>query len=128
VLVLAAQNAVPHAELGVATSGVTFFRTIGAAFGTAIFGAILANIIGANLRSSLGNVKLPAGLHLADLTPQLLRALSPPVRHAFGAAYAHSLDVVFLVAVPIAAIAFALSWLLPELTLRHSTHGAASTH
>jgi EmrB/QacA subfamily drug resistance transporter len=128
VLVLAAQNAVPHGELGVATSGVTFFRTIGAAFGTAIFGAILANIIGANLRSSLGNVKLPAGLHLADLTPQLLRALSPPVRHAFGAAYAHSLDVVFLVAVPIAAIAFALSWLLPELTLRHSTHGAASTH
>ena len=74
------------------------------------------------------NVKLPAGLRLADLTPQLLRTLPIPIRHAFGTAYAHSLDIVFLVAVPIAAIAFALSWLLPELTLRHTTHGAASTH
>jgi len=33
-------------------------------------------------------------------------------------AYAHSLQTVFLVAVPIAAIAFLLTWLLPEVTLR----------
>ncbi len=128
VLVLAAQNAVPHSELGVATSGTTFFRTIGAAFGTAIFGAILANIIGGNLQSALGGVSLPAGLHLADLTPKVLKTLPPPVHHAFVAAYAHSLDVVFLVAVPVAAVAFGLSWLLPEIALRHSTHGAPSSH
>jgi len=128
VLVLAAQNAVPHSELGVATSGTTFFRTIGAAFGTAIFGAILANIIDGNLVSALGGMALPAGLHLADLTPQALQTLPSPVRHAFIAAYAHSLDIVFLVAVPVAALNFGLSWLLPEITLRHTTHGAPSAH
>ena len=128
VLLLAAQNAVPHSELGVTTSGITFFRTIGAAFGTAIFGAILANIIDNNLTAALGGVALPHGLHLASLTPQLLRTLPTPVHHAFVVAYAHSLDIVFLVAVPIAAVAFGLSWLLPEISLRHSTHGAPSSH
>ncbi|WP_322751189.1 MULTISPECIES: hypothetical protein [unclassified Frankia] len=29
--------------------------------------------------------------------------------------------LVFLVAVPIALVAFALSWLLPEIRLRHTT-------
>ena len=49
VLVIAVQNAVPHSELGVATSGATFFRSIGGSFGTAIFGAIFANVLTGNL-------------------------------------------------------------------------------
>ena len=49
VLVIIVQNAVPHSELGVATSGATFFRSIGGSFGTAIFGAIFANVLVGNL-------------------------------------------------------------------------------
>ena len=45
VLVVAVQNAVPYEELGTATSGNTFFRMIGGCFGTAIFGAIYANLV-----------------------------------------------------------------------------------
>ena len=45
VLVIIVQNAVPHSELGVATSAATFFRSIGGSFGTAIFGAIFANVV-----------------------------------------------------------------------------------
>ena len=45
VLVVAVQNAVPYEELGTATSGVTFFRMIGGSFGTAVFGAIFANLV-----------------------------------------------------------------------------------
>ena len=45
ILVVAAQNAVPHEQLGTATSGVTFFRSIGGSFGTAVFGAIFANLL-----------------------------------------------------------------------------------
>ena len=45
VLVLIVQNAVPYSELGVATSGATFFRSIGGSFGTAIFGAIFSNVL-----------------------------------------------------------------------------------
>ena len=40
VLVLAVQNAVDAKDLGVATSASTFFRSMGGAFGVAIFGSI----------------------------------------------------------------------------------------
>jgi hypothetical protein len=59
VLVLIVQNAVPYSELGVATSGATFFRSIGGSFGTAIFGAIFSNVLVGNLVTHLGSAKLP---------------------------------------------------------------------
>ena len=62
VLVLIVQNAVPYSELGVATSGATFFRSIGGSFGTAIFGAIFSNVLVGNLTKHLGSAKLPSGL------------------------------------------------------------------
>jgi hypothetical protein len=42
VSVLAGQNAVAHRYLGVATGALNFFKTLGGAFGTAIFGAIIS--------------------------------------------------------------------------------------
>ncbi|MGI3780055.1 MAG: MFS transporter, partial [Janthinobacterium lividum] len=41
VVVTAVQNSVDRRHLGVATASVTFFRTMGGAVGTALFGAIL---------------------------------------------------------------------------------------
>src|SRR5437588_7605063 len=49
VLVIAVQNAVDYADLGVATSGATLFRLIGGSLGTAILGAIFAARPSANL-------------------------------------------------------------------------------
>jgi predicted amino acid racemase len=43
VLVLAVQNDVAQHDLGVATSAASFFRSLGGAFGTALFGAVLTN-------------------------------------------------------------------------------------
>src|SRR5207302_3050325 len=62
VLVIAIQNAVDYEDLGTATSGVTFFRSIGGSFGVAVFGAIFANVLVGNLRHSLGGVSLPPRL------------------------------------------------------------------
>src|SRR5215470_10635681 len=45
VLVVAVQNAVSYADLGAATGGATFFRSIGGSFGTAVFGAVFANVL-----------------------------------------------------------------------------------
>ena len=53
VLVIIVQNGVPHSELGVATSGATFFRSIGGSFGTAIFGAIFSNVLISNLSNRI---------------------------------------------------------------------------
>jgi hypothetical protein len=118
VLVIIVQNGVPHSELGVATSGATFFRSIGGSFGTAIFGAIFANVLVGDLARHLRGVSLPRGFSSADATPALLSHL-PAVAHAgFVAGYAESIQTVFLVAVPIAALAFLATWLIPQVELQ----------
>ena len=66
VLVLIVQNAVPYSELGVATSGATFFRSIGGSFGAAIFGAIFSNVLVGNLVRHLHGAKLPRGLTTSE--------------------------------------------------------------
>ena len=118
VLVIIVQNAVPHSELGVATSGATFFRSIGGSFGTAIFGAIFSNVLVGNLTKHLGGAKLPAGFSSADATPALLSHLPAAIHQAFVAGYAESIQTVFIVAVPIAALAFLATWLIPQVELK----------
>jgi EmrB/QacA subfamily drug resistance transporter len=118
VLVIIVQNAVPHSELGVATSGATFFRSIGGSFGTAIFGAIFSNVLIGNLASHLHGVRLPAGFSSADATPALLSHLPAAIHAGFVAGYAESIQTVFIVAVPIAALAFLASWLIPQVELK----------
>jgi len=124
VLVIIVQNGVPHGEIGVATAGATFFRSIGGAFGTAIFGAIFSNILVGNLANHLHGIKLPAGFSSADVTPAMLDLLPAAVRHGFVDGYAESIQTVFLVAAPIAALAFLATWLIPQVELRKWSHAA----
>src|ERR1700722_10402936 len=56
VLILAVQNSVDYEHLGVATSGATLFRAIGGSLGVALFGAIFAHELHAQLSAAL-----PAG-------------------------------------------------------------------
>ena len=118
VLVIIVQNGVPHSEFGVATSGATFFRSIGGSFGTAIFGAIFSNVLGGNLASHLHGISLPAGFSAADVTPAALAHLPEVVRTGFIDGYAESIQTVFLIAVPIAFLAFLATWLIPHVELQ----------
>ena len=120
VLVIAVQNTVDYADLGAATSGVTFFRSIGGAFGVSVFGAIFSNQLAAHLASALHGVRLPPGFSAAAVQSNrnLLRKLPPAVQHDILHAYSISLHPVFLTAVPVALVAFALSWFLREVPLR----------
>jgi EmrB/QacA subfamily drug resistance transporter len=118
VLVIIVQNGVPHSELGVATSGATFFRSIGGSFGTAIFGAIFSNVLIGNLARHLHGIHLPTGFSSADATPALLNKLPAVVHAGFVAGYAESIQTVFLVAVPIAALAFIATWFIPQVELK----------
>jgi EmrB/QacA subfamily drug resistance transporter len=126
VLVIIVQNGVPHSELGVATSGATFFRSIGGSFGTAIFGAIFANLLVGNLANHLHGITLPAGFTSANVTPAMLDLLPAAVRHGFTAGYAESIQTVFLVAAPIAFLAFLATWLIPQVELRKWSHADAA--
>jgi EmrB/QacA subfamily drug resistance transporter len=64
VLVLAAQNAVEYQDLGVATAGVTLFRSIGGSLGTAVLGALFASRV-ARLAAATGPLDLGAMRTLA---------------------------------------------------------------
>ena len=118
VLVVAVQNAAPYEELGTATSGVTFFRMIGGSFGTAVFGAIFANLLTGNLAHALHGAKIPANAASQIDNPALLAKLPAVVHAGVAEGVAHTVQTVFLIGVPIAAAAFLLSWLLPEVPLR----------
>ncbi|MGH9170526.1 MAG: MDR family MFS transporter [Acidimicrobiales bacterium] len=126
VLVLIVQNAVPYGELGVATSGATFFRSIGGSFGAAIFGAIFSNVLVGDLIRHLGHARLPAGLTPADITPASLGQLSPAALHGLVAAYAESIQTVFVIAAPVGILAFAGAWLIPHVELRLGVSSHAS--
>ena len=104
-LSLAVQNAAPMADMGVATSSVNFFRSLGGSLGVAVFGAVMAG-------------------HVSDIDPRLLnspaqiRALEPAVREPIVSALADGVQAVFVAAIPAIIIAAALAWLLKELPLR----------
>jgi len=126
VLVVAVQNAVPYEQLGTATSGATFFRMIGGSFGTAVFGAIFANLLATNVAHALHLKSVPSNLSssLNGADPRSLSRLPPAVHAGVVAGMVHTIQTVFLIAVPIAAVAFALSWLLPDMELRRTVRTA----
>ncbi|MFF4485410.1 DHA2 family efflux MFS transporter permease subunit [Streptomyces sp. NPDC001544] len=122
VLVLIVQNAVSYEDLGVATSGATFFRSIGASFGVAIFGTVFASRLGDKLTDAFRGARLPAGLSADALKsdPRGIAALPPALRPAALHAYASSITDVFLYAAPVALLGFVLAWFLKEDRLRGS--------
>jgi EmrB/QacA subfamily drug resistance transporter len=120
VLVIAVQNSADYADLGAATSGVTFFRSIGGSFGVSVFGAIFANRLAAELAAALRGVRLPSGFSAASAqaNPSLLKRLPAVLRGDILHAYSQALHPVFLYAIPVAVLAFVLAWFLPEVPLR----------
>ncbi|MFE6944265.1 MDR family MFS transporter [Streptomyces chartreusis] len=122
VLVLIVQNAVPYKDLGVATSGATFFRSIGASFGVAIFGTIFAARLDDKLVEAYRGVRLPQGVSLEGLEadPRGIAELPSALRPAALEAYASSITDVFLYAAPVAVVGFVLAWFLREDKLRGS--------
>jgi EmrB/QacA subfamily drug resistance transporter len=120
VLVIAVQNSSDYTDLGAATSAATFFRTIGGAFGVSIFGAVFANRLVSETAAALRGLTLPPGFNPQSATadPESLKNLPPDVHAAVVHAYALSLQPVFLIGVPVALVAFVLSWFLREVPLR----------
>jgi len=118
VLVVVVQNAVDYSQLGTATSTATFFRTIGGAFGVSVLGAVFSNRLLSDLKGAPPAVlKLVSGGSITANPAQILR-LPPAVRIPLVNAFSHGVQLVFLVAVPFALLAFALGWLIKEIPLR----------
>lgn len=122
VLVLVVQNAVSYQDLGVATSGATFFRSIGASFGVAIFGTIFTNRLTDKLNAALAGRSMPPGVDAKSLAadPRALGQLPSALRGPVLQAYSTSITDVFLYAAPVVLVAFLVAWFLKEDKLRGS--------
>jgi hypothetical protein len=100
VLILAVQNSVPQRDLGIATSAASLFRSLGGAFGTAMFGAILRSRLDHFLPRLVPRGGNGIGLGSLEGSPQTIRALPAPVRDGVVEAFARSIHSVFLWTVP----------------------------
>jgi EmrB/QacA subfamily drug resistance transporter len=111
VLIIAVQNSVDYEHLGVATSGTMLFRSLGGALGVALFGAIFANGLHAQLAG-------PGMDFLATVIPSAAKGLPPELHEEYITAVMLALQPVFLMAAAISAVGFALTWMLREYPLR----------
>lgn len=122
VLVLIVQSTANFSDLGVATSGVTFFRTIGSSFGAAIFGSLFANFLDARIGGALAASGAPPE---AAESPQFLHRLPTDVAAPIVEAYSDSLGMVFLCAAPVAFVGFLVALTLKQVPLREIEATAA---
>ncbi len=118
-LVLAAQNDVPAAELGAATSVLSFFRSMGGTIGTSVLGAILANRVATETAKGLREAGItPTGGSAGGGGVPDMHTLPAPLRsiveHAYGVATAD----LFLFATPCALLALVTVVFLKEKPLK----------
>jgi EmrB/QacA subfamily drug resistance transporter len=106
IIVLATQNAVEQHDLGVATSSINFFRSIGGSVGVAVFGALL----NARLATAVAGGRVLQGGEVATLPTG--------ARQSYLDGFAGAMSGVFAWAVPAAIIGFALALLVQEIPLR----------
>jgi EmrB/QacA subfamily drug resistance transporter len=116
---LISQNSVQQQDMGVASSARMFFQQIGGSLGVAAFGAIFASHLTGSLRAVAG-----PGAHIGtggQLNPATVNQLPVTIRHDVFYAIAHSVQGVFVWAVPAAALVFLLALLIKEVPLRGRT-------
>ena len=137
-IVIALQNSVDFQDMGIATSSNTFFRSLGGAFGTAIFGTIFSNRVAYYLQDNIAALQStnpqsltgfdPAKLEEITTNTSVISTLPPVIRETVLHSFAQTFHVVFLAAAPVTFIGFVLAFFLKEKPLQSSTaHHAAKT-
>ena len=135
-MITAVQNAVSPREIGVATSSVTFFRSMGGTLGTAVFLSVLFNVLPGKIRDAFAAVqgtpqfqqslrdnpaqqailaKAQGGGALDDTS--FIKQLSDVVSHPFKVGFSDGISVVFLMAMAVMIIGLIIVFFLPEIPL-----------
>jgi len=120
-MITAVQNAVSPREIGVATSSVTFFRSMGGTLGTAIFLSVLFNVLPDKISGAYADAKiqLPAGQtgggDLSDTS--FVNKLPAALAHPFKVGFADGIHIVYLLALAVMLIGLVVVFFLPEIPL-----------
>ncbi|MFG2680748.1 MFS transporter [Streptomyces sp. NPDC048392] len=125
-LVLCTQNQVSVADLGAASSTVTFFRSLGGAVGVSVLGSVMSTRISHYASDTIGQLSPQEQAAAAKASgsgaiPDM-DLLPPGIREWLESAYGHGIADIFLYVAPIALLAFLVTLFIKEIPLR--TKGA----
>ncbi|HEY6424464.1 MAG TPA: MDR family MFS transporter [Pseudonocardiaceae bacterium] len=148
-LIMAAQNAAPARDMGVATASSTFFRQMGGTMGVAVFLSIMFSTVGDKIAGAFGAVARTPEFRAALADPAVranpansavlqliqgdgsggsaggvlqdssfLQHIDPRLARPFLVGFSNAMDLVFLIAAGVMALAFVLMLFLKEVPLR----------
>ena len=116
-LVLAVQNNTSLADMGAASSVVSFFRSMGGAAGVSALGAVLAHQVSGSVRDGLAALGIQPSSHESHAIPDLDK-LPAPIRSLYEQAFGDAIGHIFLVSVPFAVLALICVLAIREVPLR----------
>mgnify|MGYP004514396735 CR=1 FL=1 len=120
-LVLVVQNSIEVRNLGVATSAVTFFRSLGGTVGVSVLGSILGTVVAEDIKSGLGELapeqQAAAAQALGSGTIPQVNELPEAIRVVVESAYGLGVGQVFLFSVPLAVVTLIAVAFLPNARL-----------
>jgi EmrB/QacA subfamily drug resistance transporter len=135
-LVLAMQNSVPAADMGVASAASTFFRSVGGTLGTSIFLSVLFSLAGTKISGAYAAAQsdpaftAAAKAHPGQLTSlqqhlsgglndtSFLSGLARAISHPFYVGFSSAGDVVFAIVAVLLVGCVVLALFLKEVPLR----------
>ncbi|TDX80956.1 EmrB/QacA subfamily drug resistance transporter [Rathayibacter sp. PhB151] len=120
-LVLVVQNSIDIKNLGVATSAVTFFRSLGGTVGVSVLGSMLGTVIADHIKTGIAGLapadQAIAAQALGSGTIPQVNTLPDAVRVVVESAYGIGVGDVFLYSIPLAVITLLAVLLLPNAPL-----------
>ncbi|EWC61532.1 multidrug transporter, MFS superfamily [Actinokineospora spheciospongiae] len=144
-LTIAAQNAVPVRDMGVATASATFFRQLGGTLGVAVFLSLLFSTVADNIASAFTRAAQDPAFQAAASDPAVrdnpvnqpvfaalnggggggvlqdssfLQTIDPRLALPFQQGFTESIQLVFLAGAGVMVLAFVVSLFIKEIPLR----------
>jgi EmrB/QacA subfamily drug resistance transporter len=121
-LTIIVQNAVDYRDLGVATAGLSFIRSLGGSVGSAVIGAVYAHRVDVLIPRYVGQDNIDRLPDTAALRgrPSTIRALPEPVRSGVRRAFADAVTGATRVVVPVLVVTLVVFAFIPKVPLRRT--------
>ncbi|MDO5366736.1 DHA2 family efflux MFS transporter permease subunit [Kocuria sp.] len=116
-LILAVQNTVGLKDMGAASSGVAFFRTVGGALAVSLFGAVLTRHLTSSMESFAREHNVDPS-QMGDAASIDMSGLPPAVEEALRSAYGSGTGLLFLIAAIASVVTLVCVLLMREIPLR----------